>query len=167
MAPPTALVTRRSVLLTAAVLGAAGAFAGIARLGPPAAGMRLLSAKEAEIIEAIAAILFPPGAFSVHGGDGGTAPAVDALLTAGLAPAAAEGFRYLLKAIEYGSVISRGVRFTRLPPDIAREVIDIWSSEDPAPRRLAGDSFKLVIGMAFLRRPEVIADIGWKTGCQG
>ncbi len=159
------LITRRGVLLSGALLGAAILGARLVWLPRPAPGMMVLSDGEVDIVEAMAAVLFPPGPFSVSGGDGGTAPMVDALLADMLDPASADGFRYLLRAIEIGTLVARGVTFTGLSPDEAREVVDIWFSRDPAPRRMVGDSFRVLIGMGFLRRPEVLADVGWRTGC--
>ena len=158
-------ITRRGVLLSGALLGAALLVGRIVWLSPPGPGMRVLSAREARIIEAIAAVLFPPGTFSVHGGDGGTAPRLDVLLDEMLDEMSADGFRYLLRAIEVGTLVARGVSFSRLPPDEAREVVDIWFSEEPAPRRMVSDSFKVLLGISFLNRPEVIAEIGWSRGC--
>ena len=158
-------ITRRGVLLSGALLGAALLTGRIVWLAQPAAGMRVLSQKELDIIEAIAAVLFPPGTFSVYGGDGGTAPRLDVLLDEMLDEISADGFRYLLRAMEVGTLIARGVSFTSLSPDEAREVIDIWFSEEPAPRRMVSDSFKVLLGIGFLNRPEVIAEIGWSRGC--
>ncbi|MFT5685311.1 MAG: hypothetical protein ACI8RZ_006262 [Myxococcota bacterium] len=158
-------ITRRGVLLSGALFGAALLIGRVIWLAPPAPGMRVLSAREASIIEAIAAVLFPPGTFSVHGGDGGTAPRLDVLLDEMLDELAADGFRYLLRAMEVGTLVARGVPFSGLPVDEAREVIDIWFSEEPAPRRMVSDSFKVLLGISFLNRPEVVAEIGWRRGC--
>ena len=89
---------------------------------------------------------------------------VDATLASMERPAI-DGFRYLLRAMEVGTTIARGRRFTELDIEDAREVVDIWSSEDPFPRRALSDSFKVVVGMGFFRRPEVIAEVGWRRGC--
>ena len=158
-------ITRRGVLLSGALLGAAVLVGRIVWLDPPGEGLLVLSKREAEIVEAISAVMFPPGTFSVHGGDGKTAPLADKLISEMLDEVAADGFRYLLRAIEIGTLVARGRSFSRLPPDEAREVVDIWFSEEPAPRRMVSDSFKIVVGISFLSRPEVIADIGWRRGC--
>ena len=158
-------ITRRGVLLSGALLGAAVLVGRIVTLDAAEPGWRVLSAREVVIVESIAAVLFPPGIFPVYGGDGGTAPIIDGLLRDFLDPSSADGFRYLLRAIEVGTLIARGVSFTELSPEEAREVIDIWSSEEPAPRRMVSDSFKVLLGMAFLNRPEVIQVIGWSRGC--
>jgi hypothetical protein len=158
-------ITRRGVLLSGALLGAAVLVGRIVTLDPAGEGWVVLSSREAAIIESIAAVLFPPGIFPVHGGDGGTAPALDLLLRDFLDQTSADGFRYLLRAMEVGTLVARGVSFSELSSDEAREVIDIWFSEEPAPRRMVSDSFKVLLGMAFLNRPEVIEAIGWRRGC--
>jgi len=160
-----ALVTRRSVMLGGAVLAAATTTGGLVWLAPPAQGMRALSPHEVEMVESIARVLFPPGYFPVYGGDGGTAPMVDEILSEMVDPNAAAGFRYMLRAIEIGTLISRGIRFSRLSAEEQFEVVDIWFSQEPAPRRMAGDSVKVVIGKGLLRRAEVIDRIGWRRGC--
>ena len=161
----TALLTRRSVLLSGVAVGTVAGGAGFVRLRSPAAGFKVLAEGEIEIIEAIARVLFPPGYFPVHGGDGGTAPVVDHLLHRYLDPLMVEPFRYLLRAIQVGTVLSRGRTFASLSRPEAREVLDIWASDEPFPRRLASDSFKVVLGMAFFRRPEVTEATGWRVGC--
>lgn len=160
-----ALITRRRLLLAGMAVGVATCAASLARLGAPAPGYRVLAPREVEIIEAIARVLFPPGVFPVAGGDGGTAARVDQVLAETIDPAGVAPFRYLLRAIEIGTLFSRGVPFADLPPDEAKAVLDVWASEDPLPRRIASDTFKVVLGMAFFRRPEVMARIGWRAGC--
>ena len=118
-----------------------------------------------EIVEALARVLFPPGIFPVHGGDGHTAPLVDQVLAREVDPISATPFRYLLRSVQLGTLISRGRRFTDLGPDEAHSVVDVWSSGAVFPRRLMSDSLQVVIGMAFFRRPEVIDAIGWHQNC--
>ncbi len=160
-----ALISRRTLLLAGAGIALGGGAVATVRLPAPGPGLRVLGEGEARIVEAIARVLFPPGIFPVAGGDGGTAPGVDALL-AGIFPAhTVAPFRYVLRAMELGTLVARGRSFTELPLDEAREVVAIWSGDDPLPRRLASDSLKLVVGTAFLRRPEVLARIGFRAGC--
>ncbi len=160
-----ALVTRRSVLAAGVAVGAAVGTGGLVWLGRPATGYRVLDPGEIDIVEAIAAVLFPPGVFPVHGGDGGTAPLVDQILAEIVDPMAVAPFRYLLRAIELGTIAARGSSFSALPADEAAEVLDIWSSDDPFPRRMITDGYKAVLGMGFLRRREVLAHIGWRSEC--
>ena len=52
-----------------------------------------------------------------------------------------------------------------LSPDAARSLFSTWADPSNPPRRLAAESIKAVLGLAFFRRPDVIAAIGWKRGC--
>ena len=162
------LISRRSILVggvtAGALMAASGAFVTMSR---PAAGAQVLSAVELDVIEAAARVLFPPGFFGAVGGDGKTAPEVDRLLNEVIDPPAVGPCRSMLGALEWGTLISRGTRFSQLSIDEARHVLDIWASENPAPRRVAFDSLQAILGMAFLRRPEVIRGIGWRAGCFG
>lgn len=164
---PLALISRRGLLLAGAgiALGVGGWLA--FRLPSPGPGLRVLSENEARIVEAIARVLFPPGRFPVAGGDGGTAPAVDALLADIFPRQTVPAFRYLLRSMELGTLVARGRLFSDLPVAEAAEVVAIWSGDDPLPRRLASDSLRLVLGTAFLRRPEVVSAIGFRAGCMG
>lgn len=160
-----ALVTRRSLLLAGLAIAAGGTGAAMVHLGPPAPGLAVLSAREVLVVEALARVLFPPGFFPVAGGDGGTAPQVDALLGGVFPKQAVAPFRYVLRAIQVGTLVARGRHFADLPPAEAAEVVAIWAGDDPLPRRLASDSVKLMVGTAFLRRPEVVAAIGFRAEC--
>jgi hypothetical protein len=159
------IITRRVVLLGGAMVAAGGGCSVLAMLPAAAPTMRVLSLREVDIIEALARVQFPAGHFPVAGGDGGTAPMVDDIVADMLPPHAARGFRYMLRSLDLAALVARGVRFSRLPDDEAREVVDLWFSPDPAPRRWASESFKVVVGMGFLRRPEVLSAIGWSRGC--
>jgi hypothetical protein len=163
-----ALVSRRSVMVGGVAAGGVIALGGsLAYLRQPAAGYGVLAAKEIDIVESIAAVLFPAGHFAVHGGDGGTAPVVDQLLQVAVDPMAVAPFRYLLRAIEWGTFVSRGERFTDLDPVTAREVLTVWGQANPFPRRIAFTSLQALMGMAFFRRPKVAKAVGWRAGCFG
>jgi len=161
-------MSRRSLLITGVATGGLVALVGsLAWLRPPATGLAVLSTGEVDTLEAVAAVLFPPGIFPVHGGDGQTAPEVDRLLNEMVDPQTVAPFRYLLRALEWGTFVSRGQRFTQLEPEVAREVIDVWASENPFPRRMAFTSLQAMLGLAFFRRPEVLEVVGWRAGCFG
>ena len=162
------LVTRRSVLLSGVLAGGAMVVGGGIRWASvPGEGLKVLSSPESGVVEKAAAVLFPTGVFPISGGDGKTAPEVDRILAEVLEPSAVVPFRTMLGALEWGTLVSRGTRFSRLTADEAAHVLDVWGSENPFPRRIAFDSLQAIIGMAFLRRPEVIASVGWKTECLG
>jgi len=158
-------LTRRGVLLGGAASGLVSATIGLGWLRGAAVGYSVLSSGEVEIVEAISRVLFPPGIFSVHGGDGFTAKEVDRLLVSGFDVGTVNAFRYLLRAVQMGTLVSRARKFTGLSNEEAREVLAVWASDEPTPRRLASDSLKVVIGTAFFRRPEVIAEVGWGVPC--
>jgi len=163
-----ALVSRRSILIGGVAAGTVMAAGGYLFVGSQVApGALVLSQIELEVVEQAARVLFPPGFFPSAGGDGKTAPAVDLLLSEVIDPPAVVPFRSMLSALEWGTLVSRGTRFSRLTLEEAKDVLDIWASENPAPRRVAFDSLQAVLGMAFLRRPEVNAAIGWRAGCFG
>ena len=161
-----AIVSRRAVLAGGVAAGSllvgGGTFVLSSR---PAPGAVVLSEGELAVIEQAARVLFPPGIFPVSGGDGQTAPAVDGLLAEVIDPPAVVPFRSMLAALEWGTLISRGTRFSELTEEEAAHVIDVWASENPAPRRVAFDSLQALLSMAFLRRPAVIEAIGWRVGC--
>jgi hypothetical protein len=163
-----AMISRRSLLATGVAAGGVIALGGTAaHLGAPLAGYRVLAQGEVDIVEAVAAVLFPPGLFPVAGGDGGTAPEVDRLLAEMVEPSMVSPFRYLLRALEWGTFVSRGSRFTELDPETAEAVVDIWASGRPFPRRMAFTSIQALLGLAFFRREEVVQAIGWRAGCFG
>jgi len=162
------LVSRRTVLFSGVAAGGVLAAAGGLRWArTPAVGFLVLSRPEIGIVEATSRILFPPGIFPVAGGDGQTAPEVDRILAEVIEPKTVAPFRTMLAALEWGTLVSRGTRFSQLQPDEAKHVLDVWGSENPFPRRVAFDSLQAVIGMAFLRRREVLDAIDWRTGCFG
>jgi hypothetical protein len=162
------LVSRRSLLVSGiAAGGLLAAGGGVRWARQPAPGSLLLSGSEQDVVEAAARVLFPPGVFPVSGGDGKTAPEVDRILAEVIDPRAVAPFRTMLGALEWGTLVSRGNRFSRLSAEEATHVLDVWGSENPFPRRVAFDSLQAVIGMAFLRRPEVLEAVDWRTGCFG
>ena len=158
-------LTRRALLRAGLVVGVV-ASGGLMLWGEaPAPGLAVLSAAEVRIVEALAAALFPAGYFPLAGGDGGTAPVVDTMLDGAMDPTTGDGFRALLRTLELGTLVSRGQLFSSLPRETAHDVLQVWAREDPLPRRLANDTLRLVISMAFLRRPEVLRAVGWRQGC--
>ena len=161
-----AIVSRRAVLAGGVAAGSllAGGVTFVLA-SKPAPGALVLSKTEFAVIEQASRVLFPPGIFPVAGGDGETASAVDVLLADVIDPPAVTPFRSMLAALEWGTLVSRGTRFSELSEEEAAHVIDVWASENPAPRRVAFDSLQALLSMAFLRRSAVIEAIGWRVGC--
>jgi hypothetical protein len=162
------LVTRRSVLVAGASAGALLSLSfGFKWMGRPAPNFKVLSQVELDVVEKASGVLFPPGIFTISGGDGLTAPEVDRLLADVVDPNVVSPFRGMLGALEWGTLVSRGQRFSSLTVEEAKDVLDVWASENPFPRRVAFDSLQAILGLAFLRRSEVLDDIGWRAGCFG
>lgn len=146
-------------------LGAAGTLG--LRLGAPAPGALVLTAEEWAVVEAVAEVMFPGAPFPVDGVQAGVARETDRLLHALMDGPRRAAFRYVLRTLEWGTLASRGRRFTALPPAERKEVLETWSSPEVLARRVAGDSLRAVLGMAYFAHPEVIAAMGWRTGCNG
>ena len=157
----------RRRLLVAATLGAAAAsVGGFAWLGRPASGMRALSPMELRVVRALAEALFPAGGpIGVDPLAVGTVEEVDRILADVFEPEAARAFRYLLRTLELGTLLSRGLPFTALAPAERLDVLRVWNGKEPLPRRLAMDSIRSVFGMAYFSRPQVLAAIGWRDLC--
>jgi hypothetical protein len=161
-------ITRRRLLVGGAVgagLAALGGGVAAVRLRP-APGARMLSAGELAIVEAIAEVVFPGAPhFPLSGVDAGVAPEVDRILADLFHPLHANGFRALLETLEWGTLASRGAAFTALPVETRADVLATWSDPTVFHRRIAQDAFRLVLGMAYFQHPEILAHLGWRTGC--
>ncbi len=147
--------------------GALVAGAGIGWMGRTASGAAVLSRIELTVLEVVAEVLFPPGIFPVAGGDGYTSQEVDRLLSDVVEPTIVGPFRSMLGALEWGTLVSRGSRFSVLTIAERKEVLNVWASENPMPRRMAFESLQALLSMAFFRRPEVLEATGWRAGCFG
>lgn len=156
------------LLGTAVVTGGLGAIAASAvviEFGVPAPGAKVLGARELDVLRSLAEVMFPAGTFPIDGVQAGVAEEVDRIVADVLEPVHAGGFRTLLHTLEWGTLASRGTRFTELPFDERAEVVRIWSDPTVFTRRIAGDALKVVLGMAYFAHPEVLRRIGWSLGC--
>jgi hypothetical protein len=160
-----AIVSRRQWLQAGLAFAAAIAFGAGLRLDAPATGALVLSAEEIDVVRALAAVMFPGDPFPVDGLQAGVAEEVDRIVGDLLVEPAASGFRYVLRAVEWGTLASRGARFSQLPADDRRDVLDAWADPTVLPRRVAWDSIRLVLGMAYFRHPQVLDRIGWRSSC--
>ena len=164
-------ISRRRVLLGGAAagtgLGAIAASAVVVEFGIPAEGSLVLTARELAVVRALAEVMFPRGPFPVDGLEAGVAEEVDRLLAEVLDPIHASGFRTLLHTLEWGTLASRGATFSSLSAADRAEVLQIWADPTVFTRRIAGDAFKVILGMAFFGHPAVLQRIGWSLGCQG
>ena len=135
--------------------------------GMPADGFEVLTRREVRVVDAIADVFFPGVHFPLSGSKAGVALGVDHVLANVMEPIHANGFRYILRALEWGTLASRGRHFTDLTREAQREVLETWSEPEVMPRRIAGESLKAVLGMAYFANPEVQRSMGWRAGCGG
>lgn len=163
----TALVHRRSFLKGTFALGATLALGSAVVLPSAAPGLRALSAREGEIVAAVAEVLFPGAPFPVSGVEAGIVAEVDRIVDDSITDAAAVLFRYLLRTLEWGTLVSRGSRFTELSLDDRAEVLGVWHEPGVLPRKIAFDALRAILAMAYFSHPEVRAHIGWRAECGG
>lgn len=160
-------LTRRRVLLGAAASVGVGGAGFSLSLGAPASGATVLSAPELAVVRAVAEVMFPGAPFPLDGLEAGVAEAVDRIVADTMDDARAAAFRYVLRTLEWGTLVSRGRRFSRLPPAERVEVLEAWSEPSVVARRVAGDSLKAVLGMAYFGHPAILGAIGWRETCGG
>lgn len=163
-------VTRRRLLVSGAAAAAVAALGvPMVDLPGPGPGAFVLSEGEKGLVRAVGDAMFPPdNPVGICALDVDLGALVDDLVGDVLDPMVAPLFRYLLRALEVGTLASRGAPFSALSRDVRREVLTTWSDNAILPRRLAYDSFKTILGMAFFNAPEVRAAAGWEsTLCHG
>jgi hypothetical protein len=162
-----ALVSRRTLIRLG--LSFAGAMvAGISlRLDAAGASSLILSDEEREIVGAISEVYFPEGEFPVGATTAHMVDRVDNLLFEWMPVPHRTAFRYVLRALEWGTLAARGIRFSHLPVAERAEVLETWADPTILPRRVSSDGLRLVFGMAFFSHPTVLAHIGWREGCGG
>ena len=160
------MLSRRTFVASAvlASLGALGVYEGM--LPDAGVGFAVLGGDEPLIVAAVADAFFPPGnPVGVAARDIDLAARVDLLLADALEPQIVLAFRYVLRALEDGTRLSRGTRFSRLDLDTRREVVNVWGDDAVVPRRMALDALKIVLALAWFNEPEVAAALGWTPSC--
>ncbi len=159
------LSRRKAIWLLTAGVGVGG-FAGFAWLRAAAPGFRVLAAGEVKTVESLLTALFSleTGA-PVDPLQCGALEEVDRLLAEDLPSEVVAPFRYLLHGLEAGTAVSRGRPFSSLSDTERLDVLNVWSGNEPFPRRLALDSLKSILGMAYWSQPEVLEAIGWTSPC--
>lgn len=132
----------------------------------PAPGLSALSVADRDTIEAIAEIFFPGEDDLPSGRDVKVVEAFDAYV-ASLPGQLSMLMRLLIQGIEWGAVLStsRFERFSRLPFDVRREVLDAWESSEIYARRSGFLSLKLAMGMSYYEDDSVRSAIGWYVPC--
>jgi hypothetical protein len=159
--------SRRSVLVAAASLVAVGGLVAVyGPLPPVSVGRQALSDHDAELMRAIGQAMFPPaGPLGLSADDVDLVDSMDRLLGQTLEPEVGLAFRWLLRTLDAGTLVSRGERFTRLPLDVRQQVLATWSDNAVLPRRLAHDLLRMAFGMAFFNIPQAQAACGWSPLC--
>jgi len=160
------LVSRRSFLGASVGVAAAIAVAGVVHLPGAAPGRWILSFAELATVAAVADALFPRGSMPLSGVEAGVVEEVDRIVGEDLEPIHAAGFRYLLRALEWGPIYSHGARFSQLSVADRDEVLAIWSEPSVLPRRIASDALKMVMGMAYFKNPRVLDAMGYRQLCR-
>lgn len=160
-------ITRRQLLAaTAACAALAGSGGVLAHLPAPAAGRRLLSATELQVVAALADAFFPPGnPVGVAGAAVDVAGELDRMLAQDLDPVVAPVFRHLLRGLEYGAAATHGARFSQLERPAREDILAEWSGPGVLPRRMAYDVLKTCVGWAWFNAPAVRASLGWQSDC--
>lgn len=150
-------------LALSAVSGGGAAFS--LTLGGPAPGAQRLTSSELRVVSAVAEAMFPRGAMPVDGVEAGVALEVDGIVADIMDELRASAFRYVLRALEYGTLASRGACFSALPVETRREVLQQWANPGLLVRRVALDSLRVVLGMAYYGHPAVQVAMGWRATC--
>lgn len=163
-------VTRRHVLAGLALLAAAGAV-GVGGVGvawydqDPAAPLRVLSADEAEILDAIAEAAWPAGGTPALGGrDAGLPRFLDAVLV-GMPEVQRDLLRFSLHAVDALSLPTHGARFRHLAAADAEAALAAGLAHPVAELRSLVQSFHIFAGMAYLAHPEVAPLLVPMFGC--
>lgn len=160
-------LTRRAVLGGSAGALAVGSGAWSVAPGGPAEGLRVLGAAEAAVIDALSDCFFPGVHFPLSGSEAGVRAEVDRIVADCMDPIHAAGFRAVLRALDLGTAASRGRRFVDLTRAEQLDVLETWTEPEVLPRRVAGESLKAVLGMAYFAHPEIRSAMGWRSHCVG
>jgi len=159
--------TRRQLLIGGAVASTALGLTMGVYLRKPAAGRRILSEGEIDVVRALAEVMFPVGnPLGVDGLQAEVAERVDILLEETVDPMMAMSFRYLLRGIEWGSVGLSGSRFSRCTVSQRQSLMARWEVPGSWVGRTCGTSVKAVLGMAYFNHPQVLEAVGWRLGCR-
>lgn len=133
----------------------------------PLDGLVTLSALEAAVVGALLDAMFPGDPFPVGGGDPAIVANVDRVVTELLPPLHATAFKLMLSTLEWGTLASRGARFSALDRTTRTDVLHVWSTPGVLARRVAFDALKAILGMAYFSNPAVQAHMGWRGECAG
>ena len=160
-------LTRRNLLVSSSVAGSAGVLGvgGLWYSTRPKDGARVLSTIEWEVVHAVCEVLFPAGMFSISGLEAGVVSETDRFVAEVMLPIHRVGFLTILRTLEWGTLASRGTRFSKLDPNTRIEVFKAWADPENLPRRVALDAIRAVVSMAYFAHPDIADQMGWRKGC--
>jgi hypothetical protein len=131
----------------------------------PAQGFAALSSSEAEIIDAIAEALFPPGGTpSLSGRDVGAARWFDAVVSTQPAPTG-DLLRLVLHVLDDWSRLTEGSGFAKLPLADRTARLAAWTHHRRHEVRGVVGAVVLFTSAAYCTHPDVRAALGWRFPC--
>jgi hypothetical protein len=171
--PPTSrkALTRRQLLVRGALATAGLAIAGAALrfasiLGePPRARLRVFSAREAGILEAVLLTFFPGAEGMPPADTDSIIPKLDAFLAQNDDDARLL-FKTILHVIEDQCLALRFTRFTKCAPEVRAEEIRAWEVTPIYLKRTAFMSMKVLAATFYVEQPDARAAMGYYLGCQ-
>lgn len=161
-----ALLSRRRLLVLAAVASLAGLAGGAVWLPRAAPGRLVLGAHEVLLVAALAEVAYPAGnAIGVDWREADVVGGVDRVLADVLSPVSSAGFRHLLHLLDHGAWLAGYGRFATLPLEERRVVLTALAHLEVLPGSALSDALKAVLGMAYFEHPAVLDRLGWGLGC--
>jgi hypothetical protein len=163
-------LSRRHLLAAAALVAVASA-TGTGGVGyhwwhqERAPSYRLLSADEAEILDALAEAVFPAGGTPALGGREAAISAYFDALLARLEPFQADLLRLALHSLDSLPLATHRAYFRELPTEAATALLAEWLSHPRAELRGVVQSFHLFVGMAYLSHPAIAPSLATHFGC--
>jgi hypothetical protein len=120
---------------------------------------------ERTTIAAVAVTWFSGEPFPIAGDHPDVLDAIEAIVADTLAAPQRVAFRGVVRTLQLGTIATRGRTFADLTLEQRRAVLLVWSDPSVLPRRVALDSLRAVVGMAYFRQPSVLAHIGYRQEC--
>jgi hypothetical protein len=168
-----ALSRRQVFVLGAGATGLlAAAYAGLRQVGvyeTPTETYEILTPKEVAVLRKLGEFLLPSGSsLPGHGGDDETLHRIDSLL-ASLPKHKRTLVRALPQVFEHGTTLERfGARcMSKMPTERCEEYLTDWANDETTIRAQLWVAGKLLYGMSYFERPDVLASISCPIPCGG
>lgn len=164
-------LTRRQLLVRGAfatgglMIGGAVLRFGALLKEAPKPGLRVFSAKEVEILEAVLLTFFPGAAGMPPADLEFMVPRIDGFLAQN-DPDSRLLFKTLLHVIEDQALLFRLSRFTRCSPEARAAEIRAWELTPIYVKKAAFKSFKVVVASYYAEQPDARKAMGWYLGCR-